>query len=471
MSRNFRILFALLTVFADALMASLALYVAYELRARIPFPTPLRLGPFRDYLALAAMQVGSLLVTFFVFRLYHLRRGRSRIDLLYAVLSAVSISSLSSTALAYLAYHSERELTRGLLLYSWVLTIPLIALGRVLTSRVQRVVRGRNPDRLLLIGTGDVAHMILQKTLQTPQLGFKVVGFANGPASGGDSAPSGDIAGVPILGPMAELPRILRDHDIHQVVIALPQASHEELLDLISVCEDARAEVRIFPDLFQIVASELSIDDLGGLPLLTVRDVALRGWKLSAKRAMDVIVSGIILVSISPLMLLIAILIKLESKGPVFYTQVRVGLDGKPFAMIKFRSMRTDAEKETGPVWATADDPRKTRFGSFLRKTSLDEFPQFINVLLGDMSLVGPRPERPMFVEQFRQVVPRYMERHREKAGITGWAQVNGLRGETSIVERTKYDLYYIENWSLLFDLKIILRTAMNFFRRNGNAY
>jgi len=465
MSRNARILFALLTVTVDALMAGLALYMAYQLRARIPFPTPLKLGPFSDYLALGAMQIASLLATLFIFRLYHLRRGRSRIDLLYGILSAVSIASLASTALAYLVYYRERDLTRGLLLYSWVLTIPLISLGRALTSRVQRTVRNRHPDRLLLIGTGDVAHMILQKTLQTPQLGFKVVGFADGQAS------SGDIAGVPILGPTSELPRILRDHDIRQVVIALPQASHAELLDLISVCEDARAEVRIFPDLFQIVASELSIDDLGGLPLLTVRDVALRGWKLTAKRAMDIVVSSIVLIVVSPLMLLIALLIKLESKGPVFYTQVRVGLDGKPFAMIKFRSMRTDAEKETGPVWATADDPRKTRLGAFLRKTSLDEFPQFINVLLGDMSLVGPRPERPVFVEQFRQVVPRYMERHREKAGITGWAQVNGLRGDTSIVERTKYDLYYIENWSLLFDLKIILRTAVNFFRRGGNAY
>jgi exopolysaccharide biosynthesis polyprenyl glycosylphosphotransferase len=346
-----------------------------------------------------------------------------------------------------------------------VLTIPLITLGRVLTSRVQRSVRSRHPERLLVIGTGDIAHMILQKTLQVPQLGFKVVGFADGQAS------NGDIAGVPILGPTTELPKILRDHNIQQVVIALPQASHEELLDLISICEDEHAEVSIFPDLFQIVASELSIDDLGGLPLLTVRDVALHGWKLTAKRAMDIVVSGLVLVFISPLMMLIALLIKLESKGPVFYSQVRVGLDGKPFDMIKFRSMRTDAEKETGPVWATADDPRKTRLGSFLRKTSLDEFPQFINVLLGDMSLVGPRPERPVFVEQFRQVVPRYMERHREKAGITGWAQVNGLRGETSIVERTKYDLYYIENWSLLFDLKIVLRTFINFFRRDGNAY
>ncbi|MBC7257180.1 MAG: exopolysaccharide biosynthesis polyprenyl glycosylphosphotransferase, partial [Chloroflexi bacterium] len=175
---------------------------------------------------------------------------------------------------------------------------------------------------------------------------------------------------------------------------------------------------------------------------------------------------------LSPFMLLIALLIKLESKKPVFYTQERVGLDGKPFQMIKFRSMRMDAEAETGPVWATPDDPRKTRLGRFLRATSIDELPQLINVLLGEMSLVGPRPERPVFVEQFKQVVPRYMERHKEKAGLTGWAQVNGLRGDTSIIERTKYDLYYIENWSLLFDLKIIFRTFVNIFlRRDRNAY
>lgn len=229
--------------------------------------------------------------------------------------------------------------------------------------------------------------------------------------------------------------------------------------------------VRIFPDLFQIMAAEVAISDLDGLPMLSVRDVALRGWKRSVKRAMDIAVSAAGLVILSPVLMLIAALIRLESKGPVFYAQERVGLDGKPFPMLKFRSMRVDAEQQSGPVWATADDPRRTRFGSILRRTSLDELPQLINVLLGEMSLVGPRPERPVFVEQFRQVVPRYMERHAEKAGMTGWAQVNGLRGDTSIVERTKYDLYYVENWSLLFDLKIIVRTFINILRGDRNAY
>jgi len=267
------------------------------------------------------------------------------------------------------------------------------------------------------------------------------------------------------------LAELIDQHEVDEVIIALPEASHDDLLDIISMCEVHHATVRIFPDLFQIIASELRISDLDGLPLLTVRDIALRGWNLTLKRGMDLVFSAIGLVMLSPLLMLIALIVRLESKGPVFYCQERVGLDGKPFAMIKFRSMRIDAEAATGPVWAVEDDPRRTKSGKFLRESSLDEFPQLINVLLGDMSLVGPRPERPVFVDQFKRFVPRYMERHKEKAGITGWAQVNGLRGDTSIVERTKYDLYYIENWSLLFDLKILLRTLINQFRGDRNAY
>jgi Undecaprenyl-phosphate glucose phosphotransferase len=217
--------------------------------------------------------------------------------------------------------------------------------------------------------------------------------------------------------------------------------------------------IRVFPDVFQIMASEVTISDLGGLPLLTIRDVALRGWKLTLKRIVDVAFSSAFLLFSSPVMMLTALAIRLDSPGPAFFAQERMGLDAKPFKVLKFRSMRQDAEAN-GPGWTTKDDPRRTRVGTFIRKTSIDELPQFINVLMGDMSVVGPRPEQPAYVEQFRQSIPRYMERHREKAGITGWAQINGLRGDTSIVERTKYDLWYIENWSLWLDFKIILRTA-----------
>jgi len=195
--------------------------------------------------------------------------------------------------------------------------------------------------------------------------------------------------------------------------------------------------------------------------------VALRGWRLSLKRVVDLMISSISLVLLSPLMMLIAALIKLESHGPVFFFQDRVGLDGKGFKIFKFRSMRTDASEER--QWTVAEDSRRTSLGRFIRRFSIDELPQLINVALGDMSLVGPRPEQPQFVEQFQERIPRYMERHREKAGITGWAQVNGLRGDTSIEDRTRYDLWYVENWSLWLDFKIIIRTIFKVL--SGTAY
>lgn len=465
MSHRLKLLLALLTVVLDAVLATIAFYLAYQLRALLPFPTPIKMAPFRDYLRWLVLHVSSLLTTFFFYQLYHTRRGGSRIDLFYSIVSAVSIATVIGTSLSYLAYQTDGDLSRGVTVYAWALTIALLFFGRVFLGWVRGRVAARRPDRLLLVGTGDVARLILQKTLHSPQLGYRVVGFVDGEDT------EGDVVGVPILGSQSELARILRENDIQEVVIALPNASHDELLDMISACEAEHANVRIFPDFFQIVASELSIGDLDGLPMLTIRDPGLRGWKLTLKRTIDLVIGSLALILLSPLMLLVALLIRLGSKGPVFYAQVRVGLDGKPFPILKFRTMLTGAEEGTGPVWTTIDDPRRTRLGELLRKTSIDELPQLINVLVGDMSLVGPRPERPIFVEQFKQVLPRYMERHKEKAGMTGWAQVNGLRGDTSIVERTKYDLYYIENWSPMFDLKIILRTLVNQLRGERHAY
>ncbi len=465
MSHRLKLLLALLTVVLDAVLATVAFYLAYQLRAVLPFPTPIKMAPFRDYLRWLVLHVSSLLATFFFYRLYHTRRGGSRIDLFYSMVSAVSIATVIGTSLSYLAYQTDGDLSRGVTVYAWALTIALLFFGRIFLGWIRGRVAARRPDRLLLVGTGDVARMILQKTLHSPQLGYRVVGFVDGEDT------EGDVVGVPILGSQSELARILRENDIQEVVIALPNASHDELLDMISACEAEHANVRIFPDFFQIVASELSIGDLDGLPMLTIRDPGLRGWKLTLKRTIDLVIGSLALIFLSPLMLLVALLIRLGSKGPVFYAQVRVGLDSKPFPILKFRTMLTGAEEGTGPVWTTIDDPRRTRLGEFLRKTSIDELPQLINVLVGDMSLVGPRPERPIFVEQFKQVMPRYMERHKEKAGMTGWAQVNGLRGDTSIVERTKYDLYYIENWSPMFDLKIILRTMVNQLRGERHAY
>ncbi|MGI6368193.1 MAG: undecaprenyl-phosphate glucose phosphotransferase [Anaerolineae bacterium] len=463
MNKRPRVWLTALTVLVDLGMAALAYYLAYELRTNVPIPTELHLAPFRVYLRQMVIHVLSVGGVFFFYRLYHMQ-STSRIDLGYRIVSAVSIATLLATALSFLTLHTDQGFTRGLIIYDWALSIVLIMVGRIITRRFERYVRHQDPQRLLLVGTGQVARMILQKTISSP-VGYRLVGFV-GPSDG----PS-DVAGLPVLGTQSDLGQLIREYSVDEVIIALPDASHEDLMDLVAVCEVERAAVRIFPDLFQIMASEVAISDLDGLPMLSVRDVALRGWKRSLKRAMDLVVSAVALVLLSPFLMLIAGLVRLESPGSVFYAQERVGLDGKPFPMLKFRSMRQDAEQQSGPVWATADDPRKTRIGSILRRTSLDELPQLINVLLGEMSLVGPRPERPVFVEQFRQVVPRYMERHAEKAGMTGWAQVNGLRGDTSIVERTKYDLYYVENWSFLFDVKIMVRTVVNLLRGDRNAY
>jgi exopolysaccharide biosynthesis polyprenyl glycosylphosphotransferase len=275
---------------------------------------------------------------------------------------------------------------------------------------------------------------------------------------------------VPVLGRTDELGKITDELEVDEVLIALPEASRRDLLDLVSQCQREGLAIKVFPDVFQLLAGEVQIGDLDGLPLLSMRDVALRGWRLTLKRGVDILVSGVVLVLLSPLLLGLAIMVRLGSPGAVFYIQERVGLDGRPFPMLKFRSMRADAETGTGPVWAVRDDPRVTRLGAVMRRYSLDELPQFINVLLGHMSIVGPRPERPEFVREFRRQIPRYMERHQERAGITGWAQVNGLRGDTSIEERTKYDLYYIENWSILLDFKIMARTFLRVLW-DPNAY
>jgi exopolysaccharide biosynthesis polyprenyl glycosylphosphotransferase len=419
-----------------------------------------------------AIQAASLLVTFFFYRLYHLRRAVSRVDEFYAVFGAVSIGVMMSVAVSALSFKNsilDLDFSRGMIVYAWVLTIGLVMSGRMVYRVLQARARaaGWGRDRLLIIGTGDVAQMILQKIQWSPWLAYEIVGLVS--KNGNGDHPPAHVMGVPVLGVTDDIPRLIDEQRVNEVIVALPEASHQEALGIIALCDKSTVVVKVFPDVFQFIAGQVGIDDLGGLPLLTMRDVAMRGWMLAVKRGVDVLGSLGGLVFLSPLMLFVALLIKLESPGPVFYVQERMGLDARPFPMLKFRSMRQDAEKE-GPGRTKPGDPRRTRLGSLMRHLNIDELPQLVNVLVGDMSLVGPRPERPPFVEQFKRSIPRYMDRHREKAGITGWAQVNGLRGDTSIAERTKYDLWYIENWSLLLDFKILIRQVLRIFG-DRNAY
>ncbi len=451
---------ALVLIIADAVLSALAFYTAYHLRLRTEYPPPVHVPPFETYVPMMGLQVLAMFVAFAFMRLYVVRPGASRIDELYAVFVGAALGTVLSLALTSFVL-KNLDFPRLMIPYAWALTVVYVTAARLVIRAFVGILRRRGvaTQRVLIIGAGSVGRRLNATIKDSPQLGYRVVGFIDNDES------LKEVDGVPVLGNAESLTDVLFQQRVDDVLIALPHAPHGEILDLVSRCEQARVNVRVFPDVFQIMASEVSVNDLNGVPLVTIRDVGLRGWRLTLKRVIDVILSSIILVLMSPLLLLVAVLVRLDSPGPVFYLQERVGLDGKPFWCVKFRSMRADAEAETGPIWATLSDPRRTRLGRMLRRLSIDEMPQFINVLLGDMSIVGPRPERPAFVEQFRQEIPRYMERHREKAGITGWAQVNGLRGDTSIEERTRYDLWYVENWSIWLDLKIILRTPFEVLR------
>ena len=462
--QQIRSLYSISLVFLDGLMVAVAFVVAYRLRERIPWPAPLvNETPISEYSALMFTLIFGILIVLFFYRQYYVPRAISRVDQFYAVFAGVSIGTMLAVAVSVFTFKNsifEVDFPRAMIIYTWVLSIVFIMLGRIAHQTVRSFLsdRGMGRDRLLVVGSGEVARIILQRIQWSPQLGYDVVGIVNG-----EEDIEEESFGVPILGIPEDLPDLIERYRVDEVIIAMPEKGHREVMGVISYCERGRVSIKVFPDFFQFIASEADIDDLGGLPLLSIRDYAMRGYQLIFKRMMDIVVSAISLVLLSPLMILTSIAIKLESPGPVFFIQERMGLDGKPFLMLKYRSMREDAEKD-GPGWTTADDPRRTKLGAMLRKIEIDEFPQFINVLIGEMSLIGPRPEQPYYVNQFRESVPQYMERHREKAGMTGWAQVNGLRGDTSIVERTKYDVWYTENWSLLLDIKILLRTVWQIF-------
>jgi exopolysaccharide biosynthesis polyprenyl glycosylphosphotransferase len=454
----------------DGAALSLGFLLGYVARARLPLPAlPVNPPPFTNYVPMMIVHVISILVVFYFARLYHMRRAVSRIDEAYAIAQNVSIGTFLAVAFETLAFKNsalELDYPRGVVIYAWLFGIALTILGRAVhrftTIHLREAGVGR--DNVLIIGSGEVARTIAEKIRWSSHLGYNIVGAVNG-------APGQKVGDVPIIGTTGQLPELIDEYEVDEVIIALPEASHRELVQLVSKCQRGRVNIKVYPDIFAYMTGGLTVDDLNGMPMLSVRDVALRGWKLSLKRGMDIVVSFFGLVLLSPLLVLTALAIKLESSGPVFFCQERMGLDGHPFSVIKFRSMRQDAEK-SGPGWTQEGDPRVTRIGRFMRKTNWDELPQLINVFYGQMSLVGPRPEQVYYVQRFREYIPRYMERHREKAGMTGWAQVNGLRGDTSILERTKYDLWYVENWSLWLDIKIVIRTIFQtLFNRSHNAY
>jgi Undecaprenyl-phosphate glucose phosphotransferase len=470
MLKRYQCTFGHALLLLDASVMVLAWFAAYQLRFFLPLKVPAFLEVtkgfprFSSYAALFPLVAGVWVAVLSWARAYDARRLLGRGLDVIGVLQAHAIALLAFIALTY--FIRDGHYSRLVIIYFGVLGAGALLGTRLLARHVTELLRKRGHFRrnALAVGEGPTLHTLIERIERLPELGVSLAGVVTAAGS-----PVRDLAGKPVLGSYDEITSVIHAARVDEVLIALPGNSHvfDQLLrDL----KDETLDVRVVPDVSQHVTLGCEVEDFDGLPIVRLNDSPVIGWGAAAKRVTDVVASAVALVVLSPLLLLIALLVKLTSPGPVLYVQERMGLDGRSFHMLKFRSMRVDAEQHSGAVWARKGDNRRTPIGTFLRQTSLDELPQLWNVLCGDMSLVGPRPERPVFVHKFRTEIPHYMLRHKVRAGITGWAQVNGWRGNTSLDRRIECDLFYIRNWSYALDLKILTMTLWKGFI-DKNAY
>jgi exopolysaccharide biosynthesis polyprenyl glycosylphosphotransferase len=460
----------------DLLATLAAFFAAWTLRFEVEvIPLTKNVPELGPYLRLIPFVLVLWPVVFYFHGLYQSRRNRSRVDEVLTIVVAVFLATvLLSVVIAWYRppaapgsteYFTFSRAFVGLFAFA---DLVLVSTTRIGTRFVLRRVRlyGNSLQRILVIGAGVAGREITQKILAHREMGFQVVGFLDD-----DPGKAGTlVCGVPVLGALRQAEEILASHNIDQVYLALPLDAHKKMLQMLELMARECVDIKLVPDILQYVALNAAMEDVDGTPVINLSQVPLQGWNSMMKRGMDIAVALAAILALLPFLPLAALAIWLEDRGPIFYRQERMGLDGKSFMILKFRSMRVNAEASSGPVWAIRDDPRRTRVGSFLRHWSIDELPQLWNVLTGDMSIVGPRPERPTFVREFKHKIPRYMLRHRVKAGITGWAQVHGWRGNTSIKKRIQYDLYYIQNWSLSLDFKILWMTVRHAIKHH-NAY
>jgi Undecaprenyl-phosphate glucose phosphotransferase len=479
MVRRYNRLLVALFVTSDAVLAAAAFLLAYGIRFLSGhIPVPKGIPPLEQYLNIVPFAALIVPAAFHLQGVYRLRRGRSRVDDFFAVFVGTIVAVLlgiGSTLYAQAYYSSAEakaagayEVARGV----WVLFLVLNVLFTYASREVVRQLlehrwrAGIGLKRILIAGAGDLGRMVADRMLQHRELGYQVVGFIDDRA-GGDHI---GYRGLPLLGKLSEVTEVAHAEHVDHLYVALPIEEHSKLLELMEITSREPIDVKVVPDLLQFIALRASLEDLDGLPVINMNDVPLQGFNAWVKRTLDIVLSVLAIVLLAIPFAIIAALVKWTSPGSVFYRQERMGLDGRAFTVYKFRSMYEDAEGGTGPIWARDDDPRATPIGRWLRRLDLDELPQFWNVLKGEMSIVGPRPERPFFVQQFKHRIPQYMLRHKVKAGITGWAQVNGWRGNTSLEKRIEFDLYYIENWSVSLDLKIMWLTVVRGLFQRGVA-
>lgn len=455
-------------VIIDAAITVASFMVAYFFKFYVlndgPGPGVL---PAKEYFYIALLVLPIYMLIYYFSGVYTPKRTIRRRFEIYGIVKANTIGILALIILLYMIIR-EFNVSRSVMAFFYVFNILFTSFFRIVLRKGLNTIRSRgyNLKHILLVGYSRAAEEYIDRLTDNPQWGYAAVGILD------DHIPAGTLyKGVKVLGSLGNLEIILPENKLDEIAITLSLKDYDFLESIVSICEKSGVHTKFIPDYNSLIPSKPYTEDLMGLPVINIRYVPLTNTgNMMIKRAMDIVGSLFGIIITSPVMLIAAILVKLTSPGPVIFKQERVGLHNRSFFMYKFRSMEQQSPKDEKKAWTVKNDPRVTGIGKVLRRTSLDELPQLFNILKGDMSLVGPRPERPLFVEKFKEEIPRYMVKHQVRPGLTGWAQVNGLRGDTSIRKRIDYDIYYIENWTLGFDIKIILMTFFTGFI-NKNAY
>lgn len=457
-----------LLVVVDAAITAISFILSYYIKFYILEDGPgIGVLPIDDYYPLLGFIVPVYLFLYYKCNVYEPKRT---VHNRYEIFSIIQANTIGLASLIIAIYIVIREINyaRSVMAIFYVLNIFLISCSRTVLRKILKTMRkkGYNLKHILLVGYSRAAEEYINRILDNPQWGYVVCGILD------DHIPSGTLyRGVKVLGSTGNLEIILPENKLDEIAITLSLKDYDYLESIVDICEKSGVHTKFIPDYNSLIPTRPYTEDLMGLPVINIRHVPLTNTgNMLMKRVIDIVGSLFGIIITSPIMVVAAILVKLTSKGPIIFKQERVGLHNKPFYMYKFRSMEIQEAKDEKKAWTVKNDPRVTGIGKFLRRTSLDELPQLFNILKGDMSLVGPRPERPQFVEKFKEEIPRYMVKHQVRPGLTGWAQVNGLRGDTSILKRIEYDIYYIENWTMGLDFKIIFMTFLTGFI-NKNAY